>query len=333
MPRAETKTESRRSPKWQARREAIIDTSARVFARRGYHATGISELCEENDLGKGALYHYIGSKEELLAAIHDRVMDEVLLGAARVKDAGGSPPDQLAALGEELLDVIHRYPDHVWVFLHEFPALTGERAAKFRERRREYEKSVETVLADVSDPEQVDAVVAHAVDRFGRLDVLISNAGVLSPNGRIHNLTIDDWDRCYRVNVLGSVNGIRAAVNVMRPQKSGSIILTASVAGMTAWSHAAPYCATKAAVIQLAKVAAVEYARDGIRVNCVCPGTFRSAIHEGLPDEAMDAMAARHPLGLGTADDLAGAYAYLASDASRWTTGSALVVDGGYSAP
>ena len=191
----------------------------------------------------------------------------------------------------------------------------------------------ETVVADVSDPEQVDAVVAHAVETFGKIDVLVSNAGVLSPNGRIHNLTIDDWDRCYRVNVLGAVNGIRAAVNAMRAQKSGSIILTASVAGMTAWSHAAPYCATKAAVIQLAKVAAVEYARDGIRVNCVCPGTFRSAIHDGLPDEAMDAMAARHPLGLGAADDLVGAYAYLASDASRWTTGSALVVDGGYSAP
>jgi 3-oxoacyl-[acyl-carrier protein] reductase len=195
------------------------------------------------------------------------------------------------------------------------------------------ELKAETVVADVSDPEQVDAVVAHAVERFGQVDVLISNAGVLSPNGRIHNLTIEDWDRCYRVNVLGAVNGIRAAVNAMRPQKSGSIILTASVAGMTAWSHAGPYCATKAAVIQLAKVAAVEYARDGIRVNCVCPGTFRSAIHEGLPEEAMDAMAARHPLGLGKADDLAGAYAYLASDAARWTTGSALVVDGGYSAP
>jgi 3-oxoacyl-[acyl-carrier protein] reductase len=119
----------------------------------------------------------------------------------------------------------------------------------------------------------------------------------------------------------------------MRAQQSGSIILTASVAGLTAWSHAAPYCATKAAVIQLAKVAAVEYARDGIRVNCVCPGTFLSGIHEGLPAEAIDAIAAKHPLGLGTAADLAGAYSYLAGDASRWTTGSAIVVDGGYAAP
>lgn len=192
---------------------------------------------------------------------------------------------------------------------------------------------VETVLADVSDIAQVEAVVALAVERFGRLDVLISNAGVLAPNGRIHNLSTEDWERAFRINVLGAVNGIRAAVPVMRAQQSGSIVLTASIAGLTAWSHAAPYCATKAAVIQLAKVAAVEYARDGIRVNCVCPGTFLSAIHADLPVEAIDAMAARHPLGLGSPADLVGAYSYLASDASRWTTGSAMVVDGGYAAP
>jgi meso-butanediol dehydrogenase / (S,S)-butanediol dehydrogenase / diacetyl reductase len=195
------------------------------------------------------------------------------------------------------------------------------------------EATVETALADVSDYDQVEAVTGLAVERFGRLDVLISNAGVLSPNGRIHNLRTEDWERAFRVNVLGAVNGIRAAVAVMRPQKSGSIILTASVSGLTAWSHAAPYCATKAAVIQLAKVAAVEYARDGIRVNCVCPGTFVSAIHEDLPAGALDAVAERHPLGLGTAADLAGAYSYLAGEASRWTTGSAMVVDGGYAAP
>jgi NAD(P)-dependent dehydrogenase (short-subunit alcohol dehydrogenase family) len=190
-----------------------------------------------------------------------------------------------------------------------------------------------TRLADVSDVAEVEAVIELAVERFGRLDVLISNAGVLSPNGRIHNLATKDWERAFRINVLGAVNGIRAAVPVMRRQHSGSIVLTASVSGLTAWSHAAPYCATKAAVIQLAKVAAVEYARDGIRVNCVCPGTFRSAIHGDLPPDALDAIAARHPLGLGAAGDLVGAYSYLAGDSSRWTTGSALVVDGGYSAP
>jgi len=191
----------------------------------------------------------------------------------------------------------------------------------------------ETALADVGDLAQVESVITLAVERFGRLDVVISNAGVLSANGRIHNLDTEEWERAFRINLLGAVNNIRAAVAVMRPQGSGSIVLTASVSGLTAWSHAAPYCATKAAVIQLAKVAAVEYARDGIRVNCICPGTFRSAIHADLPPDALATIAAKHPLGLGAAADLVGAYSYLASDASRWTTGSAIVVDGGYSAP
>lgn len=192
---------------------------------------------------------------------------------------------------------------------------------------------VATMVADVGEPDQVQGVVALAVERFGRLDVLVSNAGVLAPNGRIHNVAPPEWERVLRVNVLGAVHGIQAAVPVMRTQGGGSIIVTASVAGLTAWSHAAPYCASKAAVIQLVKVAAVEYARDGIRVNCVCPGTFLSAIHAGLPQSALDAMADRHPMGLGSPEDLVGAYAYLASADARWTTGAALVVDGGYSAP
>ncbi len=192
---------------------------------------------------------------------------------------------------------------------------------------------IETALVDVSEFDQVEAVVTRAVERFGRLDVLISNAGVLSPNGRIHNLTTEDWERAFRVNVMGPVNAIRAAVAPMRAQQSGSIILTASVSGLTAWSHASPYCVTKAGVIHLAKVAAVEYARDGIRVNCVCPGTFLSQMHADLPPAALEAIGAKHPLGLGSPNDLVGAYSYLASTASRWTTGSAIVVDGGYSAP
>ena len=159
VPQAEATGDSRRRVNWQARREAIIDTSAVVFARRGYHATGIMELCGANDLGKGALYHYIGSKEELLAAIHDRVMDEVISSGERVAAAPGAPPEKLAMLGDELLDVITRYPDHVWVFLHEFHALTGERAERFHRRRREYEGRVEAVLAagvDSGDFRDVD---------------------------------------------------------------------------------------------------------------------------------------------------------------------------------
>jgi AcrR family transcriptional regulator len=142
--------ENPHSEKWHARRHAIIDLSAQVFAQRGYHGTSTIELCEANQLGKGALYYYIGSKEQLLAAIHDRVMDEVMLGADRVAKARGTPPEQLAMHGQELLDVIVRYPDHVWVFLHEFHALTGESAEQFRRRRHEYERRIEDVIEEGS---------------------------------------------------------------------------------------------------------------------------------------------------------------------------------------
>ncbi len=155
--------EQPRSARWHVRRQVIIDRSAKVFAERGYHNTSTIELCEATQLGKGALYYYIGSKERLLAAIHDRVMDEVMLGADRVAVAGGSPPEQLSMLGRELLDVIVRYPDHVWVFLHEFPALTGEYAEQFRKRRREYERRVEGIFesgADSGEFRQIDPRLA-----------------------------------------------------------------------------------------------------------------------------------------------------------------------------
>lgn len=138
--------EPQRSAKWEQRRQEIVDVSAGLFASRGYHATGTVELCEANGIGKGALYYYIGSKEQLLVAIHDRVMDEVLAASARVADSGGTPPEQLAAHGVALLQIIAKYPDHVWVFLHEFPALSGANAEEFRTRRHEYEDRIRGVF-------------------------------------------------------------------------------------------------------------------------------------------------------------------------------------------
>ncbi len=183
---------------------------------------------------------------------------------------------------------------------------------------------------DVSDRDAVVEAIDAAVAASGRLDVLVNNAGVLSVNGRLHNLSTAEWARCFNVNVMGAVNGIFAAVPHMRARNGGSIINTASVAGITPFPYAGPYSASKAAIISVTKCAALEYARDRIRVNCVCPGTFRSHIHEGLPDSALEAMAEKHPLGLGRVDELVGAYAYLAGPDSSWTTGESLVVDGGY---
>ena len=187
---------------------------------------------------------------------------------------------------------------------------------------------------DVTDRASMDDFVEAAAAPLGRLDVMINNAGVLNENGRIHNIKDDDWQRVIAVNVMGTVHGVRFAVERMRKQEGGgAIVNTASVAGISAWAYAAPYGATKAAIIQLTRVAAVEYARDHVRVNCVCPGTFLSNIHEGVPQEALDRIASLHPLGLGQPEDLVAAFLYLAGDGARWTTGAALVVDGGYSVP
>ncbi len=159
MPSADPVDEPVRNDRWQARLREIVDTAARVFAKNGYHATGIAELCTATGLGKGALYYYIGSKEQLLVAIHDRVMDEVLQSGDRVSQAEGSPPELLARLGDELIDIIARYPDHVWVFLHEFPVLTDEWARQFRSRRHTYELQVQAIIQagiDRGDFREVD---------------------------------------------------------------------------------------------------------------------------------------------------------------------------------
>jgi NAD(P)-dependent dehydrogenase (short-subunit alcohol dehydrogenase family) len=191
---------------------------------------------------------------------------------------------------------------------------------------------VSAVVTDVTDRSAVDALVDEAVQAHGRLDVMVNNAGVLSPAARIHRLAPADWQRVLDINFHGVLHGVESALRVMRPQRDGVIINTASVAGLTAWAYAAPYGVSKAAVIHLTRVAAVEYAPDRVRVNCVCPGAFPSAIHKDSPPGAMDTLAARHPLGLGTADDVTGAFVYLASEDSGWTTGAVLSVDGGCNA-
>jgi len=239
-----------------------------------------------------------------------------LTGAAGL--LGGTLAARFAAEGAAALVLSDLDPDAL------------ERAAGAFDHRQ---ADVTLAHADVTVPSDVDGVVDRAIADHGRLDVMINNAGVISPNARIHNLDPAAWRMALDVNLLGVVHGIQSALRVMRPQQAGAIINTASVAGLTAWPYAAPYGVSKAAVIHLTKVAAVEYAKENIRVNCVCPGVFPSAMHRGLPDSAMDGLAARHPLGLGTPADVVGAFVYLASDDARWTTGSAFVVDGGYSTP
>lgn len=132
--------------RWEGRRAEIVDECARIFAAQGYANTGITELCSAVGLGRGAFYYYIESKESLLALIHDRVMEQLLPAARAVRDDDLSPTEALRTLGLHLIGVIVEYPNHVWVFLHEFRALTGDRAVRFRTLRAEYETIIENVI-------------------------------------------------------------------------------------------------------------------------------------------------------------------------------------------
>lgn len=186
---------------------------------------------------------------------------------------------------------------------------------------------------DVTDGDRFDELIVRTAADFGTVDVLVNTAGIVSPNARIHHLSTQDWERSFSVNLTGTFHGIRAVARALRKRAEVSIVNIASVSGLTAWAYAAPYCASKAGVIHLTRVAALEYAKEGLRVNAVCPGTFPSSLHEGLPQQALAAIEAKHPLGFGAAEDITGAVVYLASDDARWVTGHSLVVDGGYSLP
>jgi NAD(P)-dependent dehydrogenase (short-subunit alcohol dehydrogenase family) len=187
------------------------------------------------------------------------------------------------------------------------------------------------VVVDVTDHDAVQLAYAELAKRFGRIDVAINNAGIVAPSARLHNVKVEDFRRVLDVNLVGIFNCMKAAIVAMRADgRGGAIVNTASVAGFTTWTHSSPYGASKAAVIQLTKLGAAEYAADGIRVNCVSPGTFITKFHDQLSPDALDAMRDRHPLGrFGSTDEIADAYVYLSGGSAGWVTGTNLVIDGG----
>ena len=182
-----------RSAKWHQRRLEVIDTSATVFARQGYHGTGLIELCEENQLSKGALYYYIGSKEQLLEAINDRIMDEMMLGADRVERAGGTPAEQLPMLGTEFMNVMIRFPDHATVMIHDYPALTGEYAKRFTRRRRDYERRVEAIIeAGIKSGDFREVDLYHAAQAWIGTQAHMWRMAESSRSARGYATTVDD---------------------------------------------------------------------------------------------------------------------------------------------
>ena len=194
---------------------------------------------------------------------------------------------------------------------------------------------LESVRADVADERQAREAVAAAVERLGGLDVVVNNAGV-GAQGTIEDNPSDEWQRVYAVNVLGIVHVSRAALPHLRASRSTTIVNTCSIAATAGLPQRALYSATKGAVQSLTLAMAADHIGEGIRVNCVNPGTadtpWVGRLLDAAPDPAAEraALEARQPMGrLVSADEVAQAIAYLASPAAAATTGTVLAVDGG----
>lgn len=191
------------------------------------------------------------------------------------------------------------------------------------------------IRADVSQSDDVEAMVAAALDEWDRINILCNNAGIGSTADAI-SCTVEEWDRVFAVNARGVFLGTKAALPHMLEQGSGAIVNTASAAGLIGLKDRAAYCASKGAVIAFTKQVAIQYAGTGVRCNCICPGTVdspwvgRLLAETGDPDERRKQLIARQPMGrLGEPEEIAKAALYLASDDAAFVTGTELVIDGG----
>ncbi|MEM9654296.1 MAG: glucose 1-dehydrogenase [Actinomycetota bacterium] len=193
---------------------------------------------------------------------------------------------------------------------------------------------------DVSREDQVAAMIAEATDLFGRLDCLFNNAGFGGALGPIASTTVEDYDLTMDVLVKSVFLGIKHAAPVMTAQGSGSIINTASVAGLRAGYAPHLYSVAKCAVLHLTRTVALELGENNVRVNAICPGFIATPLAAGHPDadetriqKMRDVSARAQVLGrVGEASDIANMALFLASDESQWITGQEFVVDGGVDA-
>jgi 3-oxoacyl-[acyl-carrier protein] reductase len=182
---------------------------------------------------------------------------------------------------------------------------------------------------DVTDKASVERMVDSVVVRWGRIDALVNNAGVVM-DAQLKDMSEEQFDRVIAINLKGSYNTARAVVPVMLRQGSGAIINTASIAGVYGNFGQTNYAASKAGVIGMALTWAKELGRKGIRCNAVAPGLIETPITASIPEKVMDAMKQKIPLGRpGRPDEIAAVYAFLASDEASYVNGAVIEVSGG----
>lgn len=185
------------------------------------------------------------------------------------------------------------------------------------------------IQTDVRHSSEAVKMIDITLHTFGKLDILHNNAGV-NTICLLGEVAEEEWDRVLDTNLKGTFLGTRYALPVMVEKGSGVIINTASIMGFNAQANVSPYCVSKAAIIMLTKSTSAEYAKHGIRANCICPGFIKTSMTK--PWESVVDIEKSPPGKYGTPEDVAQAALYLASDDAKYVTGSAIVVDGGYAA-
>jgi 3-oxoacyl-[acyl-carrier protein] reductase len=185
------------------------------------------------------------------------------------------------------------------------------------------------VQADVSDPAQAEALIASAKKAYGRIDILVNNAGT-TRDTLIMRMSEEDWDVVIDTNLKGTFNCIKAVSRQMMRQRYGRIVNITSVAGLSGNAGQANYASAKAGLIGLTKTVAKELGGRGITCNAVAPGLVPTDLTASVPEDLVQVAVERTPLGrMGTAEDMAAAVAFLASDEASFVTGQVLAVDGG----